>query len=136
MGNVYPEDNWKVHFREHERGGKYAEQLAHGPAPRPRGPDRGARAGAWGALFRQDGLTDVSPSVISAVTATRASRTWGTAPGLNSSEPCSKSRQHGQSTCSWSARSLRLLRDADGGCRVRIGLTRPSGEFVTFAAKA
>ena len=23
MGNVYPEDNWKVHFRDTMRGGKY-----------------------------------------------------------------------------------------------------------------
>ncbi len=37
MGNVYSEDNWKVHFRDTMRGGQDAQQLAHGAAPRAGG---------------------------------------------------------------------------------------------------
>jgi len=33
MGNVYPEDNWQVHFRDTMRGGKMLAQIHAQEAP-------------------------------------------------------------------------------------------------------
>src|SRR4029450_80429 len=51
MGNVYPEDNWQVHFRDTMRGGK---MLNNWRMPQPHAqeaPERVYELESWGALF-------------------------------------------------------------------------------------
>ena len=58
MGNVYPEDNWKVHFRDTMRGGKILNNYRMAELHAKEAPDRVRELEAWGALFdrTKDGL--------------------------------------------------------------------------------
>jgi succinate dehydrogenase / fumarate reductase flavoprotein subunit len=58
MGNVWPEDNWKVHFRDTMRGGKMLNNWRMAQLHAQEAPDRVQELEEWGALFDRtpDGL--------------------------------------------------------------------------------
>ncbi|GAB4013116.1 fumarate reductase/succinate dehydrogenase flavoprotein subunit [Nocardioides ultimimeridianus] len=58
MGNVYPEDNWQVHFRDTMRGGKMLNNWRMAQIHAQEAPDRVMELEDWGALFdrTKDGL--------------------------------------------------------------------------------
>jgi succinate dehydrogenase / fumarate reductase flavoprotein subunit len=58
MGNLYPEDNWKVHFRDTMRGGKMLNNWRMAQLHAQEAPDRVLELEEWGALFDRtpDGL--------------------------------------------------------------------------------
>src|SRR5258708_29954697 len=49
LGNVWPEDNWQVHFPHTTRGGKLLNNWRMAPLHRQEAPDRVAARGAVGA---------------------------------------------------------------------------------------
>jgi succinate dehydrogenase / fumarate reductase flavoprotein subunit len=51
MGNVYPEDNWQVHFRDTMRGGKMLNSWRMAQLHAQEAPDRVYELEEWGALF-------------------------------------------------------------------------------------
>src|ERR671911_228066 len=51
LGNVYPEDNWKVHFRDTMRGGKLLNNWRMVQLQAQEAPDRVHELEEWGALF-------------------------------------------------------------------------------------
>src|SRR4029079_10328865 len=51
MGNVYPEDNWRVHFRDTMRGGKLLNNWRMAQIHAQEAPDRVLELEEWGALF-------------------------------------------------------------------------------------
>ncbi|MHB8341471.1 MAG: fumarate reductase/succinate dehydrogenase flavoprotein subunit [Mycobacteriales bacterium] len=51
MGNVYPEDNWQVHFRDTMRGGKLLNHWRMAELHAKEAPDRVYELEQWGALF-------------------------------------------------------------------------------------
>src|SRR6201995_1629577 len=51
MGNVNPNDNWKVHFRDTLRGGKFLNNWRMGELHAKEAPDRVWELEAWGAVF-------------------------------------------------------------------------------------
>jgi succinate dehydrogenase / fumarate reductase, flavoprotein subunit len=51
MGNVWPEDNWKVHFRDTMRGGKMLNQWRMAQLHALEAPDRVWELEEWGAVF-------------------------------------------------------------------------------------
>nr|MDQ3344345.1 FAD-dependent oxidoreductase [Actinomycetota bacterium] len=51
MGNVYAEDNWKVHFRDTMRGGKMLNHWRMAQLHAQEAPDRVRELEDWGALF-------------------------------------------------------------------------------------
>src|SRR5438552_16191437 len=51
MGNVYPEDNWKVHFRDTMRGGKFLNNWRMAQIHAQEAPERVLELEEWGALF-------------------------------------------------------------------------------------
>src|SRR6185369_15217049 len=51
LGNVYPEDNWKVHFRDTMRGGKMLNNWRMAQLHAQEAPDRVLELEEWGALF-------------------------------------------------------------------------------------
>jgi succinate dehydrogenase / fumarate reductase flavoprotein subunit len=51
MGNVYEEDNWKVHFRDTMRGGKMLADWRAAQLHAQEAPDRVLELESWGALF-------------------------------------------------------------------------------------
>jgi succinate dehydrogenase / fumarate reductase flavoprotein subunit len=58
MANVWPEDNWQVHFRDTMRGGKMLNNWRMAQIHATEAPDRVYELEAWGALFdrTKDGL--------------------------------------------------------------------------------
>jgi len=58
MGNVYPEDNWEVHFRDTMRGGKMLNNWRMAQLHAQEAPERVLELEDWGALFDRtdDGL--------------------------------------------------------------------------------
>src|SRR5213592_3087892 len=51
MGNVYPDDNWRVHFRDTMRGRKMLNSWRMAQLHAQEAPDRVYELGEWGALF-------------------------------------------------------------------------------------
>ena len=51
MGNVWPEDNWQVHFRDTMRGGKMLNNWRMAQLHALEAPDRIYELERWGALF-------------------------------------------------------------------------------------
>src|SRR6201993_4653510 len=51
MGNVNPNDNWQVHFRDTMRGGKFMNNPRMAELRAKEAPDRVWELEAWGALF-------------------------------------------------------------------------------------
>ena len=51
MGNAYPEDDWKVHFRDTMRGGKMLNHWRMAQLHAQEAPDRVRELEDWGALF-------------------------------------------------------------------------------------
>src|ERR1700742_3942777 len=51
MGNVNPNDNWQVHFRDTMRGGKFLNNPRMAELHAKEAPDRVWELEAWGALF-------------------------------------------------------------------------------------
>ncbi len=58
LGNVDPRDNWKVHFRDTMRGGKFLNDWRMAELHARHAPDRVRELEEWGAVFdrTQDGL--------------------------------------------------------------------------------
>ena len=58
MGNVWPEDNWQVHFRDTMRGGKMINNWRMAQLHAQEAPERVLELERWGALFdrTKDGL--------------------------------------------------------------------------------
>src|SRR5215203_3450249 len=58
MGNAYPDDNWKVHFRDTMRGGKLLNHWRMAQVHAQEAPERVLELEEWGALFdrTRDGL--------------------------------------------------------------------------------
>src|SRR5437588_7505057 len=58
LGNVWPEDSWKVHFRDTMRGGKLLNNWRMAQLHAQEAPDRVLELEDWGALFdrTKDGL--------------------------------------------------------------------------------
>ena len=80
MGNVNPNDNWQVHFRDTIRGGKFMNNPRMAELHAKEAPDR-----VWSsrrmARCSTGHRTARSRSGTSAGTSTRGWRTWATAPG-------------------------------------------------------
>ncbi len=51
LGNVYPEDNWQVHFRDTMRGGKLLSNWRMAQIHAEEAPERVLELEEWGALF-------------------------------------------------------------------------------------
>src|SRR5258706_11956864 len=51
MGNMNPNDNWMVHFRDTMRGGKFLNNWRMAELHAKEAPDRVWELEAWGALF-------------------------------------------------------------------------------------
>ncbi len=51
LGNVYPEDNWQVHFRDTMRGGKLLNNWRMAQIHAQEAPERVLELEEWGALF-------------------------------------------------------------------------------------
>src|SRR6201988_853253 len=61
MGNMNPNDNWMVHFRDTMRGGKFMNNPRMAELHAKEAPDRVYELEAWGALFDRTKDGKISP---------------------------------------------------------------------------
>src|SRR5918992_3228237 len=134
MGNVYPEDNWKVHFRDTMRGGKLLNNWRMAQIHAQESPDRVLELEEWGALFDRthDGL--ILQRDFGGHRYARLAHV-GDRTGLEMIRTLQQHAVHRGIDVFMECTVIEVLRDGD---RVSGALAywRESGAFVVFRAKA
>jgi len=135
LGNVYPEDNWKVHFRDTMRGGKMLNNWRMAQLHAQEAPDRVRELEEWGALFdrTKDGL--ITQRDFGGHRFARLAHI-GDRTGLELIRTLQQKAVADGIEVFMEVKVLRLLRDGDDAVSGVVGYWRPTGEFVTFTAKA
>jgi succinate dehydrogenase / fumarate reductase, flavoprotein subunit len=135
LGNVYEDDNWKVHFRDTMRGGKMLNNWRMAQLHAQEAPDRVRELEDWGALFdrTQDGL--ILQRDFGGHRFARLAHV-GDRTGLELIRTLQQKAVADGIEVFMEVKVLRLLHDADGTVSGVVGYWRPSGEFVVFKAKA
>jgi succinate dehydrogenase / fumarate reductase flavoprotein subunit len=135
MGNVYPEDNWQVHFRDTMRGGKMLNNWRMAQLHAQEAPDRVHELEAWGALFDRTKDGRITQRDFGGHRYARLAHV-GDRTGLELIRTLQQKAVSMDIDVFMECKVLRLLSDADGRVSGAVGYWRPTGEFVTFAAKA
>ena len=135
MGHVWPEDNWQVHFRDTMRGGKMLNNWRMAQLHAQESPDRVRELEDWGALFdrTKDGL--ILQRDFGGHRFARLAHV-GDRTGLELIRTLQQRAVAAGIEVFMELKVLRLLHDAEGTVSGLVGYWRPSGEFVTFTAKA
>jgi succinate dehydrogenase / fumarate reductase, flavoprotein subunit len=134
MGNVWKEDNWKVHFRDTMRGGKMLNNWRMAQLHAMESPDRVLELEEWGALFdrTKDGL--ISQRDFGGHRYARLAHV-GDRTGLELIRTLQQHAVHKGLDVHMECNIQRLLKDGDRVCGA-VGYWRPSGKLVVFKAKA
>jgi len=134
MGNVWPEDNWKVHFRDTMRGGKLLNNWRMAQLHAQEAPDRVLELEEWGALFdrTKDGL--ILQRDFGGHRYARLAHV-GDRTGLEMIRTLQQHAVHKGITVYMECTLVSLLKDGDRVAGA-IGYWRESGKFVVYKAKA
>ena len=135
MGNVYAEDNWKVHFRDTMRGGKMLNNWRMAQLHAQESPDRVLELEAWGALFDRTKDGKILQRDFGGHRYARLAHV-GDRTGLELIRTLQQKAVSMDIDVFMECKILRLLRDDNGRIAGAVGYWRPTGEFITFAAKA
>ena len=135
MGNVYPEDNWRVHFRDTMRGGKYLNHWRMAELHAQEAPDRVYELEAWGALFDRTKDGRITQRDFGGHRYARLAHV-GDRTGLEMIRTLQQKAVSLGIDVFMECKVLRLLTDADGAVSGAVCYWRPSGETVVFEAKA
>jgi succinate dehydrogenase / fumarate reductase, flavoprotein subunit len=134
MGNVWPEDNWQVHFRDTMRGGKMLNNWRMAQLHAQEAPERVLELERWGALFdrTKDGL--ISQRDFGGHRYARLAHV-GDRTGLEMIRTLQYHGIHQGIDVYMECNVQRLLKDGD---RVSgaVGYWRKNGEMVVFKSKA
>src|SRR6267154_2051827 len=146
MGNVNPNDNWQVHFRDTMRGGKFLNNPRMAELHAKEAPDRVWELEAYGAIFDRtpDGkisqrnfggheyprLAHVGDRTGLEMIRTLQQRvvTLQQADSYEFGDPEAKIRVYAETTIT------RLLKDSSGRIAGAFGYIRDTGKFVLFEA--
>jgi succinate dehydrogenase / fumarate reductase, flavoprotein subunit len=146
MGNVNPNDNWQVHFRDTMRGGKFLNNPRMAELHAKEAPDRVWELEAWGAIFdrTKDGkisqrnfggheyprLAHVGDRTGLEMIRTLQQRIVALqqADSYEFNDPEAKVRVFAETTIT------RLLKDSAGRIAGAFGYIRDTGKFVLFEA--
>ncbi len=135
LGNVYPEDNWQVHFRDTMRGGKMLNNWRMAQLHAQESPDRVRELEEWGALFDRTGDGLILQRDFGGHRYARLAHV-GDRTGLELIRTLQQKAVADGIEVFMELKVLRLLTDADGTVSGLVGYWRPSGEFVVMTAKA
>src|SRR5262252_9273125 len=134
MGNVWPEDNWQVHFRDTMRGGKMLNNWRMAQIHAQESPDRVLELERWGALFdrTKDGL--ISQRDFGGHRYARLAHV-GDRTGLEMIRTLQQHAVHRGLDVHMECNIQRLLKDGE---RISgaVGYWRATGKLVLFRAKA
>jgi succinate dehydrogenase / fumarate reductase flavoprotein subunit len=135
MGNVWPEDNWKVHFRDTMRGGKMLNNWRMAELHAQESPDRVLELEEWGALFDRTPDGKILQRDFGGHRYARLAHV-GDRTGLE----LIRTLQHRAVALGvdvyMECKIVRLLRGVDGEVSGAVGFWRENGRFVTFSTKA
>lgn len=134
LGNADHRDNWKVHFRDTMRGGKFLNQWRMAELHAKRAPDRVRELEEWGAVFDRtaDGL--INQRNFGGHRYPRLAHV-GDRTGLELIRTLQDHAVHQDITFHMECKVLGLLKD-EHGISGAIGLWREWGRFVIFRAKS
>jgi succinate dehydrogenase / fumarate reductase flavoprotein subunit len=134
LGNVWPEDNWQVHFRDTMRGGKLLNNWRMAQIHAQEAPDRVLELEEWGALFDRTPEGLILQRDFGGHRYARLAHV-GDRTGLEMIRTLQQHAVHKGIDVYMECVIDRLL--MDGGRVVGgIGYWRESGKFVVFKAKA
>jgi succinate dehydrogenase / fumarate reductase flavoprotein subunit len=135
MGNVYPEDNWKVHFRDTMRGGKMLNNWRMAELHAQEAPDRVYELERWGALFDRTKDGRILQRDFGGHRFARLAHV-GDRTGLEMIRTLQQKAVSMGIDVFMECKILKLLPDAEGRISGAVGYMRPSGEMVVFTAKS
>jgi len=135
MGNVWPEDNWQVHFRDTMRGGKMLNNWRMAQLHAQEAPDRIYELERWGALFDRTADGRILQRDFGGHRYARLAHV-GDRTGLELIRTLQQRAVALGIEVFMECKILRLLTDANGQVSAAVGYWRASGEFVCFLAKA
>ena len=135
MGNVWPEDNWQVHFRDTMRGGKMLNNWRMAQIHAQEAPDRVYELERWGALFDRTKDGRITQRDFGGHRYARLAHV-GDRTGLELIRTLQQKVVSMGTDVFMECKILRLLPDAEGRISGAVGYMRPTGEMVLFTAKA
>lgn len=134
LGNVEEKDNWKVHFRDTIRGGKFLNNYKMALLHAQEAPDRVNELEAWGALFDRTNDGRILQRNFGGHRFPRLAHV-GDRTGLEMIRTLQDKAVHLGIEVYMECTITKLLKDGDK-ISGALGYWRTSGEFVLFKAKA
>ncbi len=134
LGNVYPEDNWKVHFRDTMRGGKMLNNWRMAQLHAQEAPDRVRELETWGALFDRTADGRILQRDFGGHRYARLAHV-GDRTGLEMIRTLQQHAVHKGIDVFMECTIARLLKDGGRVCGA-FGYWRETGRFVVFKSKA
>src|SRR5690348_9761008 len=134
MGNVWPEDNWQVHFRDTMRGGKMLNNWRMAQLHAQEAPDRVWELEEWGALFDRTKEGKISQRDFGGHRYARLAHV-GDRTGLEMIRTLQQRAVALGIDVYMECTITRLLKDGDKIAGA-FGYWRETGRFVVFKAKA
>ena len=134
LGNVEPKDNWKVHFRDTMKGGRYLNQWRMAQLHAMEAPDRVNELEEWGALFDRTADGKILQRNFGGHKYPRLAHV-GDRTGLEMIRTLQQHGIHSGMKVYMEATITRLLTDGDRIAGA-FGYWRENGRFVIFKAKA
>jgi succinate dehydrogenase / fumarate reductase flavoprotein subunit len=135
LGNVWPEDNWQVHFRDTMRGGKLLNNWRMAEIHAKEAPDRIYELEAWGALFDRTADGRILQRDFGGHRYARLAHV-GDRTGLEMIRTLQQKAVAMGIEVFMECKILKLLKDADGRVSAGVGYWRATGQPVVFTAKA
>ncbi len=135
MGNVWPEDNWQVHFRDTMRGGKMLNNWRMAQLHAQEAPDRVYELERWGALLDRTPDGRITQRDFGGHRYARLAHV-GDRTGLELIRTLQQKVVSMGTDVFMECKILRLLPDAEGRISGAVGYMRPTGEMKLFTAKA
>ena len=134
LGNVYPEDNWQVHFRDTMRGGKMLNNWRMVQVHAQEAPERVLELEEWGALFDRTDDGRILQRDFGGHRYARLAHV-GDRTGLEMIRTLQHNAVHRGIDVFMECTITRLLKDGDRMAGA-FGYWRESGRFVVFEAPA
>ena len=134
LGNVYPEDNWRVHFRDTMRGGKLLNNWRMAQIHAQEAPERVLELEEWGALFDRTEDGRILQRDFGGHRYARLAHV-GDRTGLEMIRTLQQHAVHRGIDVFMECTITRLLKDGDRIAGA-FGYWRESGKFVVFRAPA
>jgi succinate dehydrogenase / fumarate reductase flavoprotein subunit len=134
LGNVWPEDNWQVHFRDTMRGGKMLNNWRMAQLHAQEAPERVLELERWGALFDRTKDGRILQRDFGGHRYARLAHV-GDRTGLEMIRTLQYHGIHQGIDVYMECTITRLLKDGDRVAGA-VGYWRESGRFVIFKAKA